>query len=243
MENPNGTASANPDGKVKRRADCSQGNGALQQIRGALAHSRAKGSARLVLVILATFSDTKHCTWPAVATIARMANLSERQVQTDLRKLVEELNELEIVSPGGGRNRPTLYRITLHTCSPFQLPKKVKSTKGVSREKLAARITGQTVNTPSPEGLIHGANGPAQGSLEEFRAYAASLGLSENDGEYLFEHFMGNGWKTGGNQVHDWKAIMRSWKAAGYLPSQKAQRIPHVRENPNDIIGGKRNLL
>jgi hypothetical protein len=124
----------------------------LAHVRGVLLESNAKGSARLVLAVLATFADKGHCAWPAVATIAFMANLSERHVQNDLRRLVE-LKELEIVRLGGGRNRPTWYRITPQPCSPFQFSEKVKSMKGVSRKKVQARFTGQTVNPFSPEGI------------------------------------------------------------------------------------------
>jgi hypothetical protein len=125
----------------------------LAHVRGVMADSRAKGSARLVLLILATYANGKHRTWPSVATIALTANLSERQVQHDLRKLVQELHELEVDTPGGGRNRPTKYLITLKTCSPLQLTEKVKSMKGVLRNKRKLRSTEQTVNRSSPEGL------------------------------------------------------------------------------------------
>ena len=126
-------------------------------MRGALIHSRAKGSTRLVLTILATFADNHRCAWPAVATIAELANVSERRVQTALADLVK-LREIEIITPGGGRNRTTKYRLTLQTCSPLQLAEWVKSLKGVSRVLRPGAFTGQRVNTSSPEGVGgHGA--------------------------------------------------------------------------------------
>ncbi|MGA3170379.1 MAG: helix-turn-helix domain-containing protein [Chthoniobacteraceae bacterium] len=125
----------------------------LAHVHGVLLDSRAKGSARLVLGILATYANEKHYTWPAVPTIALLANQSERQVQNDLRKLVNELKELEVVARGGGRHRTTKYRITLQTYSPFQFSKKVKSMKGVFRQMPQIRPTEQTVNPSSPEGV------------------------------------------------------------------------------------------
>lgn len=129
----------------------------LDHVRGALVHSRAKGSSRLVLTILATFADNQRCAWPAVSTIAALANVSERRVQTALAELVGR-REIEIITPGGGRNRPTKYRLTLQTCSPFQLTERVKSLKGVSRQRAGRCSKGERVNPYSPEVLkAHGA--------------------------------------------------------------------------------------
>ena len=60
-------------------------------------------------------------------------------------------------------------------------------------------------------------------TLDEARAFARELGLPESDGESCFHKWEGNGWKNGTNRVKDWKATVRSWKTAGYLPSQKNQ--------------------
>lgn len=58
-------------------------------------------------------------------------------------------------------------------------------------------------------------------TLDEAKAFARELGLPESDGESCFHKWEGNGWKNGTNKVRDWKATVRSWKATGYLPSQK----------------------
>lgn len=61
----------------------------------------------------------------------------------------------------------------------------------------------------------------ARGTLEEFIAYFAELKLPESDARYMFDKWQGNGWKNGTAAIKDWKATVRSWKAASYLPSQK----------------------
>jgi uncharacterized protein YdaU (DUF1376 family) len=70
-------------------------------------------------------------------------------------------------------------------------------------------------------------------TLDEAKAFARELGLPESDGESCFHKWEGNGWKNGTNKVKDWKATVRSWKAAGYLPSQKQpfqkQNQPKIR--------------
>lgn len=129
----------------------------LAHVRGVLVESQAKGSARLVLLILATYANEKHRAFPAVETIAALASVSVRMVQKDLKKLVG-LNEIRVHRPGGGRNRPTVYEITLNPCSPFLLAGKVNSMKGVYRVSPKVPITEQRVNRDSPEVLkAHGA--------------------------------------------------------------------------------------
>lgn len=54
--------------------------------------------------------------------------------------------------------------------------------------------------------------------IEEF---CISLGLPKKDGTACFHKWQGNGWTNGGEPIRDWKATIRSWKAAGYMPSQK----------------------
>ena len=61
----------------------------------------------------------------------------------------------------------------------------------------------------------------ARGTLEEFKGYAVSQNLPENDGEFLFNKLEGNGWMNGKSPVKDWKAVVRTWKSAKWLPSQK----------------------
>jgi uncharacterized protein YdaU (DUF1376 family) len=60
-------------------------------------------------------------------------------------------------------------------------------------------------------------------TVDAAKTFAVELGLPASDGEACYEKWQGNGWKNGPNKIKDWKATIRSWKAAGYLPSQKQQ--------------------
>jgi len=89
----------------------------------ALNHSRAQGSARIVLIGIANH-DGDGGAWPSVATLARYAGITARNVQKALTKL-EELGEIKRITQAGGTNsmpdhtRPNLYRVTLrcpHNC-------------------------------------------------------------------------------------------------------------------------------
>lgn len=66
----------------------------------------------------------------------------------------------------------------------------------------------------------------ARGTLEEITAFCRTLGLPASDAESIFHKWEGNGWTNGPRPIKDWQATIRSWKAAGYLPSQKAASRP-----------------
>jgi len=61
----------------------------------------------------------------------------------------------------------------------------------------------------------------AKGTAEDFKSYSVSLGLTQNDGEFLHSYFEGNGWMRGKSPIKDWKAAFRTWKIQKWLPSQK----------------------
>lgn len=89
----------------------------IESIAIALNHSRAKGTAKLVLLGIANH-DGDGGAWPSVGTLARYANVSRQNVQKALVAL-EGLGEIRRhVSQGGDHNtadyhRPNLYEITL----------------------------------------------------------------------------------------------------------------------------------
>lgn len=60
-----------------------------------------------------------------------------------------------------------------------------------------------------------------KGTVEDLKAYSVSLGLTEDDGEFLHSYFEGNGWMRGKSPIKDWKAAFRTWKIQKWLPSQK----------------------
>jgi hypothetical protein len=79
-------------------------------VRAVLDRSKAKGSARLLLVILAEHLNekTRRCD-PSVATLAREANTTPRTVARLLAELKVD-GEIEIAT-GGGRNHCNAYTI------------------------------------------------------------------------------------------------------------------------------------
>jgi hypothetical protein len=85
------------------------------------ANSAAKSSALATLLVLAEHADCNGIAHPSVARIARLIKVSERQVQRDLQSLLTS-NEITVEKHGGGKRRPTTYRITVTRMSPFHAP-------------------------------------------------------------------------------------------------------------------------
>lgn len=80
---------------------------------------------------------------------------------------------------------------------------------------------------PAPELLPAAKPDPkrkARGTKEEFEEFAKSIGLLASDGEAIFWKLVASDWKNGRQPVKDWKAMIRQWKASGWMPSQKGQK-------------------
>ena len=58
---------------------------------------------------------------------------------------------------------------------------------------------------------------------QEVVDYCKGIGIP--DGTYFWDKWNGNGFQNAGKPMKDWKATIRSWKTAGYLPSQKQNNI------------------
>ena len=87
----------------------------VESISLVLNHSKAKGTAKVILLGIANH-DGDGGAWPSVKTLARYGHCSERSVQYAIEKLVA-LGELRVAYNEGGNpantNRPNLYFITV----------------------------------------------------------------------------------------------------------------------------------
>jgi hypothetical protein len=87
-----------------------------------LHHSRAKGTAKLVLLGIANHQGDGGA-WPSVATLARYANVHERNVQRAIDQLVAKGELVVQLQDGGGHatpdhRRPNRYDV-LVSCPPW----------------------------------------------------------------------------------------------------------------------------
>lgn len=119
----------------------------FQAIRAVLDRSEAKGSARLLLLILAEHlnQNTRRCD-PSVATLARECKTSRRTIPRLLAHL-KAAGEIEI-NAGGGRNHCNSYAITV-----AENPDKDVT---VSEANPDTRVTVSTAETLTPVSAFNG---------------------------------------------------------------------------------------
>lgn len=94
----------------------------VEHLAAVLHHSRAKGTAKLVLVGVANHQGDGG-SYPAITTLARYANVDPRNVQRAIEKLTA-MGELRVdVQAGGGSDTPDHERTNryyvLVTCPPW----------------------------------------------------------------------------------------------------------------------------
>lgn len=81
----------------------------VEAIATVLHHSRATGTAKVVLIGIANHAGDGG-SWPSIATLAKYAGVDERSAQRAVRKL-EELGEIRVHAQSGGtRNTQDRYR-------------------------------------------------------------------------------------------------------------------------------------
>jgi hypothetical protein len=162
----------------------------IKCVRAVLERSRARGTARLVLLVLAEHvGKNGEPAWPAVETIAAEAKLSERQVQYRLREL-QALGEIVDVTPAKGERRHKSRDWDVRVkgaadCTPDTAEAEECAAPDCTTEVQAAAPTGAAGSThgvqptapkPSVEPSVTVSEGFAS---EEGAARPASLSLGE----------------------------------------------------------------
>lgn len=185
---------------------------------------RAGGcSDKMVLIVLADYADGNGRAWPSIGTLAAECEANEKTVRSALQRL--ELSKL-IAQEGSSPHGTKVYRLPLpDLVSPPKsgsapLPKQGPDLC-TSSNTVKEGGTGETQRELIPK------PSKAKGTLEEVKAFCKELNLPESDATWFFYKCEGTGWTNGGHPIKDWKATIRAWRAALYLPSQKADRNGH----------------
>ena len=53
------------------------------------------------------------------------------------------------------------------------------------------------------------------------KAEVKRMGFSDEDGDYIYDFWLSNGFKTGKHKIVSWTAVLRNWKTNQWFPSQK----------------------
>lgn len=107
------------------------------------------------------------------------------------------------------------------TCRRLARKAELSKTRQQAGSKGAASTQAKREQTPN---YNYNSSSDSEGSgLQRVREFCKSEGISNSDADWFYYKGEGNGWTNGGKPILDWKATLRSWKRAGYLPSQKQQ--------------------
>lgn len=71
-------------------------------------------------------------------------------------------------------------------------------------------------------------------NLDEVLRYSRETGISDSDATAFFDSMEAGGWTRGGKALKDWKAHLRSYKANGFLASQRNSRNGHRQKEGKD---------
>lgn len=180
-----------------------------------------KDTVHLTLEEDATYRRALDHYYDTEAPLASDKQTLSKRLRVSEQTLSAVLAEFFIETPEGWRHKRCDEEIERY---------KVKSEKAKRAGSLGglAKSSGRLANakqTPSKrlanQNQNQNQNHKGKCTLAEAIAFAVELGQPESDGEACFHKWEGNGWKNGDNAVKDWRATMRSWKIAGYLPSQR----------------------
>lgn len=87
---------------------------------------------------------------------------------------------------------------------------------------LRARVKDKGISNKDSSSLVlsSSSNGHAN-NVEEVIEFCKQIDLSKSDAEYCWHHWEGNGWTNAGKPIRNWRATIRSWKAAGHIGKPK----------------------
>lgn len=178
-------------------------------------NSETTGNDRLVMLAIADNADEeKRMAWPSASTISRKTKIPLRTVFRCIKRCVE-MGELEIVEKGKSEGHSNMYRILVEKWVKGGSDKMT----GVPRLGIGGKPQLGTLTVIEPS--VH--NTLAKGSLEECVDFCKCSGLEGSDGVWFFNKCEGNGWTNNGKPIRNWRATIRAWQSAGYMPSQKKQ--------------------
>lgn len=192
--------------------------------------SNQKGDRLLVLLALADYSNDEGYCWPSQTTLAEKTRCSRRGIQKILGYLIKA-GEIEEVRQGGAifgnQYETAIYKVITESTKKEGRTKDAPSkNRGEPQCKLGANLSAIRGEPRSPKpsrGTIKGKPlvGKARGEVGEIVEFCKSEGLTESDGRYFFNHWESNGWTVSNRPIQNWKAVIRKWKEAGHVPSQK----------------------
>jgi hypothetical protein len=223
------------------RADLSESN--IIFIHSALDEAGLTAAAFRVFAHLARRAGKDGC-FPSADNMAKTCRLERKTIFAALTEL-EDMGLIERQKRAGCSTRYTLNppsRWVAKRVDPFGLPgsqtgQGLVGQTGQEVTRLAYHEGNplkdiqegnpSLIEVPPATPVLKSKNVPRQikmerPSLESVLAFVKTLGLPASDGESCYYKWEANDWTNNNKPIRNWAATLRSWKAAGFLPSQRA---------------------
>jgi hypothetical protein len=92
---------------------------------------------------------------------------------------------------------------------------------GISKDKEQDKDQYKEEDQDKREGMQGEGKKSEPSDEEAVLVFCAEQGIPADDGRAVWAKWQGNGFTNNRSKMKDWKATIRSWNLAGYLPSQK----------------------
>ena len=186
--------------------------------------------AKLLAIGLLNFADDEGYFWanPILIRAAIFPFLDESKT---LLGLLQDLSRVGYIQLGKrSDDSRSVGRVT-----NFMIHQRIDKPKGsIIKENVQFLDESKTPPRHVPDASPLEGKGKEQGkeqgkprpSLEEVKLCCSKAGLPESDAIWFWNKCEGNGWTNGGKPIKSWPHTIASWKAGGYLPSQKNNKPP-----------------
>lgn len=148
-----------------------------------------------------------------------------RLARCETSELIQALTELQTTSAAEVQNRNGSWTIANRR---MQREASTREKRSLAGSQGGSKAQANREQIPEYESEDEG--------LKKVREFARGEGIQTRDADWFFWKCHANGWQNGGQPIRDWKATMRSWQRAGYLPSQKTGRIPSQAHAPLKVV-------
>lgn len=146
-----------------------------------------------------------------IGQVTGTADQLSRLCRCDAASLTAALHELQASRAANISERSGVFTVVC---------RRMKKATDISRVRAEAGSKGGA-NKKQKEASPDTDDDIGSEGLDRVIEFAKAEGIRQTDADWFYWKGRGNGWTNGGRPILDWKATLRSWNRAGYLPSQK----------------------
>jgi hypothetical protein len=145
-----------------------------------------------------------------------------RLCRCDIGSMLSALHELQNTGAATVSEREGSFTVI---CRRMKKAEEISTVRAFAGSKGGAKAQAKPKQTLDIE--IENENGSEKKrkdraeNLGAVLSFCREISLTKADAEWFWHKCEANGWTNGGKKILDWRQVLRSWKAGGYVPSIK----------------------